>query len=128
MSQIVILLTVLFSLKTPSANNADIIMGKWINIPKENLIIEVYKLNNEYKGKINWAKDNDKKKPVGFIILDKLKYNAKSDIWENGKIHDPNTGRTYSATAKIKNDGTLEVLGYIGIKLFGTKKYFKRVK
>ena len=128
MSHLVILLTVLFSIKSPTPNHADMIVGKWINIPKENLIIEVYRLNNEYKGKISWGKDNDKKKPVGFIILDKLKYNSKSNIWENGKIHDPNTGHTYSATAKIKDDGSLEVLGYIGLKIFGTKKYFKRVK
>ena len=128
MNQIVILLALVFGLKTPAPDNADIILGRWINIPKENLIIDVYKSNNEYRGKISWGKDNDKKKPVGFVILDKLKYNSRNNIWENGKIHDPNTGRTYSAIAKIKSDSTLEVLGYIGLKIFGSKRYFKRVR
>lgn len=71
-------MTVFASLKCYSQNNADAIIGKWLKIPKEDLIIEVYKVKDEYKGKISWTKDNDKRKPVGFIILEKLKYNSKS--------------------------------------------------
>ena len=128
MKKVIILLTLLFSLKCCSQNNADAIIGKWLKIPKEDLIIEVYKTEDEYKGKINWAKNNDKKKPVGFLILEKLKYNSNKKMWKNGKIHDPNSGSTYNAEAKIKSDGTLEVLGYLGMRFLGSKKYFKRVK
>ena len=103
------------------------ILGKWINIPKENTIIEVYKINDEYKGKIVWTKDNDKKKPVNFVILEKLKYNAETMTWEDGRIHDPNSGSTYSASAKIESDGILKVHGYIGFKFLGTTKNFRKV-
>ncbi len=120
-------MTVFASLKCYSQNNPDAIIGKWRKIPKEDLIIEVYKVKDEYKGKISWTKDNDKRKPVGFIILEKLKYNSKSKKWESGKIHDPNSGSTYTAEAKIKSDGTLEVHGYMGLKFLGTKKNFKKV-
>ena len=113
--------------KSYSQINADAILGKWLRTQKEDLIIHVYKSGNEYKGKIDWAKDNDKKKPVGFVILEKLVYNANKKVWKSGKIHDPNSGRTYDAEAKLKSDGTLEVLGYIGFRFFGSKKYFKRV-
>lgn len=119
---------VLVSHKCFAQNNADAIIGKWLKIPKEDLIIEVYKVKDEYKGKIKWTKDNDKKKPVGFIILEDLKYNPKSKKWENGKVHDPNSGSTYTATAKIKSEGTLEVNGYMGFIFFGAKKNFRRVK
>ncbi len=127
MKHLIILLTIFASLKCYAQNNADAIIGKWQKIPKEDLIIEVYKVKDEYKGKISWTKDNDTRKPVGFIILEKLKYNSKSKRWKNGKIHDPNSGSTYTAEAKIKTDGTLEVNGYMGLKFLGTKKNFKKV-
>ena len=127
MKQIIILLTILISLKCYAQNNADAIVGKWLKIPKEDLIIEVYKTGNEYKGKITWTKNNDPKKPVGYVILENLKYNANKKMWKGGKIHDPNSGSTYDAEAKIKSDGTLEVLGYMGMKFLGSKKYFKKV-
>lgn len=128
MKHLIILLTILSSLKCYSQNNADAIIGKWLKIPKEDLIIEVYKVKSEYRGKITWAKNNDKKKPVGFVILDGLSYNSKSKKWESGKIHDPNSGSTYTAEAKIKSDDTLEVNGYMGLKFLGAKKNFKKVK
>ncbi len=128
MKLLLILLTILFSIKCYSQNNPDAIIGKWLKIPKEDLIIEVDKTGNEYKGKITWTKDNDKKKPLGFVILEKLKYNSKNKRWEKGKIHNPTSGNTYNGTAKIKADHTLEVNGYMGMKFLRKKKYFKKVK
>ena len=128
MKQLIILFTIILSSKSYSQINADAITGKWLRTPKEDLIIQVYKSGNEYKGKIEWAKDNDQKRPAGFVILENLVYNSDKKIWKSGKIHDPNSNRTYDAEAKIKSDGTLEVLGYIGFKFLGSKKYFKRVK
>ncbi len=72
MKKIILFLIILLSFKSYAQSNADAIIGKWLKIPKEDLIIEVYKVKDEYKGKINWAKNNDKKKPVGFVILDGL--------------------------------------------------------
>ena len=123
MKQILIALAIMLSLKGYS-QNADAIMGKWLKSNKENLIIDVYKVKNEYKGKISWSKDNTK--PVGFVMLENLKYNPKSKKWENGKIHDPNSSRSYNATATLKPDGTLEVSGTF--LFFGSKRTFKRVK
>ena len=74
------------------------------------------------------VKDNDKKKPVGFVILEKLKYNSKNKTWEKGKIRSPNSGSTYNATVKIKADDKLELHGYKGMRFIGEKKYFKKVK
>ena|SRR5688572_13740550 len=128
MKKLIILLTILFSLKCYSQNNPDAVIGKWLKTPNEDLIVEVYKTGNEYKGKIVWAKDNAKKKPVGFVILEKLKYNSKKKRWEKGKIRTPNSGNTYNATAKIKADGTLEVSGYSGMKFLRKKKYFRKIK
>ena len=128
MKALLIVITVLFSLSSYSQKNADAIVGKWLKTPKEDLIIQVYKVGDEYKGKIAWSKDNESKKPAGFIILEDLKYNANKNMWKSGRIHDPGSDKTYDAEAKIKSDGTLEVLGYLGMRFLGKKKYFKRVK
>ena len=122
------MIAILISCKCYSQNSQDAIIGKWLKTPKEDLIIQVYKTGNEYKGKITWSKNNDPKKPVGYVILEGLEYNKNRNMWKSGKIHDPNSGSTFDAEAKIKSDGTLEVLGYMGMKFLGTKKYFKRVK
>jgi uncharacterized protein (DUF2147 family) len=121
--KLIFILPVLFSLKTYS-QNADAIIGKWLKANKEDLIIEVFKTGQEYKGKINWSKDN--KKPAGFLMLENLKYNQKSKEWEGGTIHDPNSGRSYDATAVMNRDGTLQVRGKV--MLFSIKRIFRRVK
>ena len=127
MKYTLLILAVLFFSPVFSQNNSDAIVGKWIRIPKEDMIIEVFKSGNEYKGKITWTKDNDNNKPIGFIILEDLNFNQKKTMWTDGKIQDPNSGRTYDAEAKIKSNGILEVLGYLGLKMIGSTKEFKRV-
>jgi uncharacterized protein (DUF2147 family) len=128
MKKLFLLFIILSSLKAFSQKEADAIIGKWINIPKQNTMIEVYKINNEYRGKIVWTKFPDEKKPIGFIILEKLEYNSKRKIWDNGEVKVPNSAINYDATARIKDDGTLEVNGYIGFKFLGKKKNFRKVK
>ena len=127
MKQFLALIMIVFSLKCYSQTIEDAIVGKWLKTPKEDLIIEVYREGNQYNGKLSWAKDSKKKKSEGAVILQNLTYNADKKIWKDGSIHDPNSGKTYDAEAKIKSDGTLELYAYMGIKFFGTKKYFKRV-
>lgn len=117
------LFALLFSMKS-YAQNADAIVGKWLKANKEDLIIDVQKVKGEYQGKITWSKDNSK--PVGFLMLDKLKYNEMEKKWEGGEIHDPGSSRTYKASAIMQPDGTLEVTGrYLFIK---SKRAFKKVR
>ena len=128
MKQRLILLLIIFSLKCYSQTNGDAIIGNWLKTPKEDLIINVYKEGDHYNGKIAWARDNEKKKKIGFIILENLKYSTTKKMWRNGSIHDPSSGKTYDAEARFKPDGTLEVHAYLGLRFLGAKKYFKRVK
>ncbi len=121
------LFLLVLSLNAFSQEKADAIVGKWLKIPKEDLIIEVFKADEIYKGKIDWSA-NTEKKPAGFVILQQMKYNEGAHVWEHGKITDPSSGKSYSAIARIKADGTLEVQGYMGMKFLGSKRYFKRVK
>ena len=127
MKQTFSLLLIFFSLGAFCQNKADAIVGKWMKTPKETLSIEVFKSGDIYRGKIDWSNDAAKK-PLGYLILDKMRYNKDKEVWEGGKIHDPSSGKSYSALVSIKDDGVLEVHGYIGMKFLGSKRYFKRVE
>lgn len=118
----ILLLILLFSLKGYS-QNPDVIVGKWMKANKEDLIIEVFKVNDEYNGKVSWSKDN--KKPIGFLMLENLRYNQKTRNWEGGKIHDPKSNRSYDATLAMQSDGTLEVSG--NLLFLKIKRVFKKV-
>ena len=107
-------------------SQADKIVGKWLKMPKQDLIIEVYPSGSGYNGKIAWSADNTK--PKGYVILENLQFDDDNNSWENGRIHDPRSGSQYKAAAKLKEDGMLEVLGYKGIKIIGSKRSFRRVK
>ncbi len=128
MKQIFIVLLIFLSLDTQAQRNADDIVGKWMKIPNKDMVIEVFKHEGEYRGRISWTKENDPKKPAGFMILEKLRFNAEDNAWEDGKIHDPASGSTYSAIVRLDTTGTLEVHGYKGMKFLGKKKYFQRVE
>lgn len=126
MKVIILAMLLVSSVHLHAQTGADVILGKWMIIPKQNLSIKVYKTGNVYAGKITWLKDKGTAKP-GFLILEKLRYNADDKIWEHGTIHNPKDGSSYSAIARIKNDGTLEVHAYKGFKFLGTDKVFKRM-
>lgn len=128
MKSFLLILFLFFAANVFAQRNADAIVGKWMKVPKKDMVIEVFRENGEFRGKITWTREENPNKPTGFVIVDKLQYNADKDIWDNGRIHDPSSGSTYSATARIEDGGKLSVHGYKGLKLLGTTKHFERVE
>ena len=60
-----------------------------------------------------------------------LMYNFKYDggnVWSDGKIYDPESGKEYNCKMTLKDPNTLEVRGYIGISLLGRTQIWTRVK
>jgi uncharacterized protein (DUF2147 family) len=118
--------------------NADAITGEWLTQAKDGKIL-IYKEDNQYMGKIIGGNSNsslDEKNPdiklrnqplLGKVILWKFRFNGK-DKWEEGKIYDPNNGKTYDCVIKLKNNDELEVRGYVGISLFGRTELWTRIK
>lgn len=148
MKYIAIILLVIITTSFHAANSADAIIGKWIAVPEENLIVEVYKENNEYKGKILWFNDSDDKtkpmksrldeknsnprlrsrKLIGLEVLNNLVYNEKNNRWESGKIYDAKSGKTWSSSAWLQKDGILKVRGFWHFEFIGQNMDFKRVQ
>ncbi len=51
----------------------------------------------------------------------------EDNVWTDGKIYDPQAGKLYSCTMKLKAN-TLNIRGYVGISLFGRSSAWTRIK
>jgi uncharacterized protein (DUF2147 family) len=115
------------------AQNEGAILGTWFNTDKS-AKIEIFKNGSEFIGKIIWLEQEEKnpqtildsensdpvlrKRPImGLTILQGLKYG--DGIWKNGKIYDPESGKTYSCELKLRDKNVLEVKGYLGFSWVG---------
>ena len=88
----------------------DVILGEWLSQEKDGKI-SIYKQGDKYYGKISWGKTpgrKDAKNPdaklknrdlIGLVILQDFKYTGSA--WDNGKIYDPNSGKTYDCILKV---------------------------
>ena len=128
---------------TGFAQNKDAILGQWINSTGE-AHVEIYKKGVKYFGKIVWLKtQKDEKgivktdlknpdpslrsKPIlGMEMLRDFVYDDGK--WTDGKIYDPKSGKTYSCNMNIKENGDLNMRGYIGISIIGRSEVWKRIK
>ena len=115
----------------------DAVLGEWLAESKDGKVL-IYKQGEKYFGKISWGKDGEKKdvnnpdaklktQPIiGSVILKGFDFTGKA--WENGTIYDPNNGKTYSCTIKMKKPNELEIRGFIGISLLGRTTVWTRAK
>lgn len=124
----------------------NLIVGKWMSTAK-NLIVLVYKHNNEFKAKVVWFHDQDvlarpinartdhrnpderlrSRKLLGMDILHNLQYNAVSNRWEDGLIYDPLSGREWSSVVYLDDNGRLNVKGYWHFEFISKTLTFNRL-
>ena len=74
------------------------------------------------------SKNPDKNKQsqpiIGLVILQNFTFDDEE--WEDGKIYDPESGKTYSSYIYLKDKNTLKVRGYVGVSLFGRTETWTR--
>ena len=129
---------------------ADDISGAWFNQDKD-AKIEIAKCGDNYCGKIVWLKDPtypagsklgipgtpkvDDKNPdaarrkdplMGLEIIKGFQF-AGGNVWKNGTIYDPDSGKTYSAKATLVSPNELDLRGFIGVSMFGRTEKWTRV-
>ena len=51
---------------------------------------------------------------------------AEPNLWEDGTLYDPETGKSYSGTITLQPDGMLRLRGYIGTPLLGRNTIWTR--
>lgn len=138
MKRIVIIIIIFLNiLGLKAQNKGDAIIGEWYMSEQRNSKCQIYKQGNKYVGKVVWLKEpaKDKLNPkrefqdrdvVGILMLTNFVFNGK-DKWEDGKIYDPWSGKTYSCTIKLRDESTMEVRGYIGFSMLGRTVEWMRV-
>lgn len=141
MKQIITVVLLLAGISLSAQTKADNIIGVWLTGGKEQARIQVYRSGDKYYGKIVWLKypeanggprldknNPDKNKQsqriVGLVILKDFRF--ENEGWNDGSIYDPESGKTYKCKLSLKDNGTLNVRGYIGISLFGRTETWVR--
>ena len=141
MKNLTLLMVFVFISLNTFAQNADAVVGKWMNKDKE-AHIQISKKGNKYFGKLVWLKNptddagkakKDVNNPkselqgralLGLEILKNFIYD--DGVWQNGTIYDPKSGKTYSCKMTI-NGNKLNVRGFIGVSLLGRTDTWTRV-
>jgi uncharacterized protein (DUF2147 family) len=115
----------------------DDIIGTWLTADKTGQIA-VYKIDNLYYGKIKAGTSDEKfdvRNPdkerrndplIGLIILKDLKF--ENNAWKNGKVYDPQNGKTYSCTLTLTNTNQLKITGFIGFSWIGRSEVWTRIE
>ncbi len=108
--------------------------------------VKIDKIGNKYYGRIVWLKEpndpetgkpkTDRNNPDesmrstplrGYRLLKDFTYEGNG-VWANGTIYDPENGSTYKCEIKLKDDNTIDIRGYIGVKTLGRTDEWKRLK
>lgn len=132
-----LLLSTLFLQANSFANSGpDAILGEWLSQEKDGKI-SIYKQGDTYYGKITWSKTPGKKDTnnpdpklrtrdiINTVILQDFKFKGSS--WEEGKIYDPKSGKTYDCILKVKeNNKVLDIRGFVGVPMFGRTSTWTR--
>jgi len=129
--------------------DADGILGLW-STPGEKSRIEIFKCGNKYCGRIaelkepNYTADDkegipgqpilDRENPnpnlrshplLGLQLMEGFSYSG-GNVWEEGRIYNPNTGKTYKCKITLSAPNRLEVRGFIGFSLLGRTSVWSR--
>ncbi|WP_187328706.1 DUF2147 domain-containing protein [Echinicola rosea] len=122
---------------------ADKIVGEWLTTDQK-AKVKITKEKEGYMGKIVWLKsmqdgnaaplDTENKDPaqrdrpiLGINIIEGLQYDDGE--WREGELYDPESGKTYSCLARLKeDDDQLEIRGYLGMPTFGRSVFWERME
>ncbi len=126
---------------------ADPIEGVWKNIADSGVnkgkaasYIKIYQYKGKFYAKVvkllldppdskcDKCKGSRKDKPiVGMVIAWGLEKDGAKE-YDNGKILDPENGKTYGCNMELLSNNKLKVRGFIGFSLLGRNQYWYRVK
>jgi uncharacterized protein (DUF2147 family) len=127
------------------SDDGDKLLGVW-EPSNGKARVKVEKIGNKYFGKVVWLREPedpetgqpkvDRNNPdeamrstplKGYRLLKDFVYNGKGE-WVDGTIYDPENGTLYSCVITLKDDNTMDIRGYIGVKALGRTDVWKRLQ
>jgi len=150
-TQALLVLIITIAAATSLRAASDDLLGYWLN-QKQDAKIDIFKCGNEFCGRIVWLKEPvypagskegtpgspkiDYKNPdaarqktpiLGLQIMDGFQFSG-DNLWKNGKIYDPDSGKTYSSKITMTSHDQLDLRGFIGVSMFGRTEKWSRAK
>ena len=116
------------------SNEADMILGDWIS-PQKDVIVQCYKKNNMYYGKIVWFKkyyydlkhDPNVVPEIRWMNIDVIaKFVYANNEWSGGEIYALRKGKTYEGFIQMKDKNTRVVTGFAYIRMLSETLHFTR--
>ena len=98
--------------------------GVWIDHTGRGAV-EITDCDGALCGHLVWLKDNENAEACGVQILGEVKP-AGAGVWDKGWIYDPEQDARFSVELKPMGEERLQVLGYLGTKLFSEKMVWQR--
>jgi uncharacterized protein (DUF2147 family) len=138
-----ILIFVVSILATGLSAGQNDILGTWSD-EDQDAKIEMYVCGTKYCGKIVWLKEptypaGSKEGRPNMPILDhnnpdpdkrqypllglRILYNFEltgDNVWNDGKIYDPDSGKTFNGKIRLLSPHQLELRGFMGVSVFGS--------
>lgn len=120
----------------------DAVLGVWETAHTENGYshVEIYETDGEFKGHIIWLSNPlypeddeegmggqprvDRNNPddsrrndpiIGLELMHSFEFDPDDGKWVDGRIYDPENGKTYRCKMTLKDAETLEIFGYIKV-------------
>ncbi|MCR4582845.1 MAG: DUF2147 domain-containing protein [Prevotella sp.] len=132
------LCALLFSVVMGFAQEADKVLGVYKSEDGKGKV-KITKAGDKYVGTLIWTSKQgakDTKNPdeakrgkslVGLQILKGFHYGGKQ-VWEGGTVYDPASGKTYKCKMTLRDDGKLNIRGFVGMAAFGRTTTWTPVK
>lgn len=130
----------------PAFSQAEKVVGIWLT-GEGTSQVKIYKATDgKYYGKIVWLEEPNNEdgtpkvddqnpdiklqnKPIlNLLILKSFTYDEANKQWIDGRIYDPNNGKTYDCYMWFENDPkTLHIKGYVmGMRFLGRETAWKK--
>ena len=106
-----------------SANAAGDAKGIWIDHTGRGAV-EITDCNGKLCGRIVWVKADQPQEACGKKVLGDVA-NVGAGKWDNGWIYDPEFDMEFDVELTPLADGTLQVMGYAGIKALSETMIWK---
>ena len=126
-------------------DNPNAIVGVWLNGSKKGHV-QIYEKDGRFYGKLIWlsvpndpetgkpkldVKNGDESRRSRPLMNLPLMYNLQfksGNVWDDGKIYNPEDGKEYNVKMTLKDPNTLDVRGYLGVSILGKTQTWVRIK